>query len=142
MSTTIDHNTEDTIPFFPDHVKTEFYVVLGILAVVLIIAIAGLIKPVGIGDPADPLNTPLHVKPEWYFLALYQILKKIPPMLLGIQGKTIGVIIPILLVAVIFLWPFLDSRPDQSRRIYWIRMAFAIFAVISIIALTIWGEVS
>ena len=142
MSTTIEHNTEDTIPFFPDHVKTEFYVVLGILAIVLIIAIVGLIKPVGIGDPADPLNTPLHVKPEWYFLALYQILKKIPPMLLGIQGKTIGVVIPILLVAVIFLWPFLDSKPDQSRRIYWIRLAFAIFAVIAIIALTIWGEVS
>ena len=142
MSSTIEHNSEDTIPFFPDHVKTEFYVVLGILAIVLIIAIAGLLKPVGIGDPADPLNTPLHVKPEWYFLALYQILKKIPPMLLGIQGKTIGVVIPILLVAVIFLWPFLDSKPDQSRRIYWIRMAFAIFAVIAIIALTIWGEVS
>jgi ubiquinol-cytochrome c reductase cytochrome b subunit len=88
------------------------------------------------------LNTPLHVKPEWYFLALYQILKKIPAMVLGIQGKVIGVVIPIILVGLIFLWPFLDSRPDKSRRIYWIRLAFAIFAVIAIIALTIWGEVS
>jgi len=138
----IQHPNEDTIPFFPDHVKTEFYVVLGIMAVVLVIAIAGLIKPVGIGEPADPLNTPLHVKPEWYFLSLYQILKKIPPMLLGVQGKVIGVVIPILLVAVIFLWPFIDTKPDKSRRIYWIRLAFSIFAVILIVALTIWGEVS
>ena len=138
----IQYSNEDTIPFFPDHVKTEFYVVLGIMAVVLVIAIAGLIKPVGIGEPADPLNTPLHDKPEWYFLSLYQILKKIPPMLLGVQGKVIGVVIPILLVAVIFLWPFIDTKPDKSRRIYWIRMAFSIFAVILIIALTIWGEVS
>ena len=133
---------EESIPFFPDHVKTEFLVVLGIMAVVLIIAIAGLIKPVGVGEPADPLNTPLHVKPEWYFLSLYQILKKIPPMVLGIQGKVIGVVIPVLLVALIFIWPFLDNKPDKSKRIYWIRLAFAIFAVVAIIALTIWGEVS
>jgi len=138
----IQHSTDDTIPFFPDHVKTEFYVVLGILAVVLIIAIAGFIKPVGLGEPADPLNTPLHVKPEWYFLSLYQILKKIPPMVLGIQGKTIGVVIPIVLVALVFVWPFIDSKADKSRRVYWIRLAFSIFAVVAIIALTIWGEVS
>jgi cytochrome b6-f complex subunit 4 len=138
----IEHTNEDTIPFYPDHVRTEFYVVLGVLAVVLIIAIAGLIKPVGIGDPADPLNTPLHVKPEWYFLALYQILKKIPPMILGIEGKIIGVVIPIVLVGLIFIWPFLDNKPDKSKRAILIRLAFAIFAVITIIALTIWGEVS
>lgn len=133
---------EDTIPFYPDHLRTEFYVVLGILAVVFIIAIAGSIKPVGIGEPADPLNTPLHVKPEWYFLALYQILKEIPPMILGIEGKVIGVIIPIVLVGLILVWPFLDTKPDRSRKAYWVRLAFALFAVIIIIALTIWGELS
>jgi cytochrome b6-f complex subunit 4 len=138
----IEHQNEDTIPFFPDHVKTEFYVVLGVLAVVLIIAIAGLIKPIGLGEPADPLNTPLHVKPEWYFLALYQILKKIPPMLLGIEGKIIGVVIPIVLVGLFLLWPFLDTKPDKSKRLYWIRMAVAFVGVIALIALTIWGEVS
>src|SRR4030065_1047241 len=138
----IEHSQEDTTPFFPDHVRTEFYVVLGLLAIVVIIAIAGLIKPVGIGEPADPLNTPLHVKPEWYFLSLYQILKKIPPMVLGIEGKLIGVVVPIILVGLIFIWPFLDNKPDKSRKIYRIRMAIAVVAVITIIALTIWGEVS
>ena len=137
-----EHSTEDTIPFYPDHIRTEFYVVLGVLAVVLIIAIVAMIKPVGIGEPADPLNTPLHVKPEWYFLSLYQILKKIPPMILGIQGKVIGVVIPIILVGLIFIWPFLDNKPDKSKKIYWIRLAFVSVAVITIIALTIWGEVS
>jgi cytochrome b6-f complex subunit 4 len=138
----IEKKTEDSIPFYPDHIRTEFYVVLGVLAVVLIIGIVALLKPVGLGDPADPLNTPLHVKPEWYFLALYQILKKIPSMVLGIQGKILGVTIPILLVGLVFLWPFLDSKPDKSRKIYTIRMAFAFIAVIILIALTIWGEVS
>jgi cytochrome b6-f complex subunit 4 len=138
----IEHKTEDSIPFFPDHVRTEFFVVLGILAIVVIIAIAGLIKPVGLEEPADPLNTPLHVKPEWYFLSLYQILKKIPATVLGIQGKTLGVVLPILLVGLILIWPFLDSKPDKTRRVYWIRMAVVIFVIIIIIALTIWGEVS
>jgi len=137
-----EHSPEDSIPFYPDHVRTEFYVVLGVLAVVIIIGIAGMINPIGTGEPADPLNTPLHVKPEWYFLALYQILKKIPPMLLGIEGKILGVVIPILLVGLIFIWPFLDNKPDKSKKAYWIRLAFVIFAVITIIALTIWGEVS
>jgi quinol-cytochrome oxidoreductase complex cytochrome b subunit len=138
----IEHKTEDTIPFYPDHIKTEFYVVLGILAIVLIIGFFGMINPVGTGEPADPLDTPLHVKPEWYFLALYQILKKIPPMVLGIQGKVLGVVLPIVLVALIFLWPFLDSKPDKSRKIYTIRLVFVIVAVVTLIALTIWGEVS
>jgi quinol-cytochrome oxidoreductase complex cytochrome b subunit len=84
----------------------------------------------------------LHVKPEWYFLALYQILKKIPPMFLGIEGKIIGVVIPMVLVGLFFVWPFLDSKPDKSRRLYWIRMGVVIFGVIALIALTIWGEVS
>ena len=138
----IEHKTEDTIPFYPDHIKTEFYVVLGILAIVLIIGLFGMINPVGTGEPADPLDTPLHVKPEWYFLALYQILKKIPPMVLGIQGKVLGVVLPIVLVALVFLWPFLDTKPDKSRKIYTIRLVFVIVAVVTLIALTIWGEVS
>ncbi len=138
----IEHKNEDSIPFFPDHVRTEFYVVLGVLAVVVIIAIIAMIKPVGIGEPADPLNTPAHVKPEWYFLSLYQILKKIPSMVLGIQGKILGVTIPVLLVVVIFAWPFLDSKPDKSRKVYWFRLAFVIFAVLTIAALTLWGELS
>src|SRR4030043_89281 len=131
----IEHSTEDTIPFFPDHVKTEFFVVLGVLAVVLIIAIVGMINPIGIGDPADPLNTPAHVKPEWYFLALYQILKKIPPMVLGIEGKIIGVVVPVILVGLILVWPFLDRKPDKSKKVYRIRMAIVAVAVIAIIAL-------
>jgi quinol-cytochrome oxidoreductase complex cytochrome b subunit len=137
-----EHSQDDSIPFYPDHVRTEFFVTLGVLAIILIIAIVAMFKPVGIGDPADPLNTPLHVKPEWYFLALYQILKKIPPMFLGIEGKIVGVVIPIVLVGLIFIWPFLDNKPDKSKKIYWIRLAFVIIAVITIIALTIWGEVS
>ena len=83
---------EDSVPFYPDHVRTEFYVVLGILVVVIITGILGMLFPLGLQAPADPLDTPLHVKPEWYFLALYQILKYVPPSILAIEGPVFGVV--------------------------------------------------
>jgi quinol-cytochrome oxidoreductase complex cytochrome b subunit len=79
---------KDSIPFFPDHFSTEFKVVLGVLGVVLIFGILGLVAPLGLGEPADPLNTPLH-GPEWYFPALYQLLKYVP--------KTAGAVAPAIL---------------------------------------------
>lgn len=128
------NKSEDSIPFYPDHVRTEFRVVLGILVVALTIGIAGMLKPVGIGDPADPLNTPLHVKPEWYFLGLYQSLKFIP--------KTTGAVAPVVLLLVLTMWPFLDRKPDSSRLAARNRLITAAVAVVVLIALTIWGEVS
>lgn len=128
------HKSEDSIPFYPDHVRTEFRVVLGILAIAVIIGIAGMINPVGIGDPADPLNTPTHVKPEWYFLGLYQLLKFIP--------KTTGAVAPVILLAVITIWPFIDRKPDRSPQTTKIRFIASTVAIIILIALTIWGEVS
>jgi quinol-cytochrome oxidoreductase complex cytochrome b subunit len=133
---------EESIPFYPDHVRTEFYVTIGIMVLVFIVGILGLIKPVGLGEPADPLNTPLHVKPEWYFLALYQILKYIPPQVLGLEGKVFGAVIPVVLVGLIALLPFLDRKQDRSRKVYLTRGIIVAVLMIILIALTIWGEVS
>jgi quinol-cytochrome oxidoreductase complex cytochrome b subunit len=128
------HIEEDSIPFYPDHVRTEFRVVLGVLGVVLLVGLVGLLVPLGLGDPADPMNTPAHVKPEWYFLGLYQLLKYIP--------KTAGAVLPVLAVILITIWPFIDRKPDTSRRAVRVRfIAVAVFMII-LIALTIWGEVS
>ncbi len=126
--------TEDTIPFFPDHVRSEFRVVVGISVVILAIGLLGLFLPVGIGDPADPMNTPTHVKPEWYFLALYQLLKYIP--------KTAGAVAPVIALLVLMFWPFLDRKPETSPRIQRIRLISVTVGMIVLIVLTIWGEVS
>ena len=134
MTTTQAHNEEGSIPFYPDHVKTEFKVVLVILGIAGLIGLAALFSPVGLGDPADPMNTPAHVKPEWYFMALYQLLKYIP--------KTAGVVLPIALLVGMILWPFIDRKPDKSPDT--LRKRFIVVAVgmLILIALTIWGEVS
>ena len=134
MAAITPKENEESIPFFPDHVKTEAMVVVGLVVIALIIAAVGMLNPVGLGDPADPMDTPLHVKPEWYFLALYQLLKYIP--------KTAGVVIPLIAVVLVTIWPFIDRKPDKSRKTQRIRAIIAVVGVILFIAGTIWGEVS
>ena len=125
---------EDPIPFYPDHLSTEAKVAGVFTILILIIGAVGLFSPLGLGPPADPMNTPDHIKPEWYFLALYQILKYIP--------KTVGVVIPILGVGIVILWPFIDRKPDASPKAQKVRLIVSVIAVVSLIVLTIWGEVS
>jgi cytochrome b6-f complex subunit 4 len=125
---------ETSVPFYPDHVSLEAKVVIGVSVVSLLVGLIGLFAPVGLGDPADPMNTPAHVKPEWYFLGLYQLLKYI--------SKTAGAVLPILGVLVITFWPFIDRKPDKSRKSYRRRaIGVAVFMIV-LIAMTIWGEVS
>jgi len=141
MATTHPEQEKDSVPFFPDHFMTELYVVIGIVVLAVVIGMLGMLSPVGLQDPADPLNTPLHVKPEWYFLALYQLLKYVPPTVLGINGPMFAVVAIILaLVAVTFL-PFLDKRADSKKAMRIRTIGVAVFVVLAI-ALTIWGEVS
>lgn len=140
MATTNPEQEKDSVPFYPDHIRTEFYVVLGILGLVVIFGVLGMLFPVGLQDPADPLNTPLHVKPEWYFLALYQILKYVPPQILGIEGPMFAVVTILLAVLAVVFWPFLDKKED-SRKAVRVRFILTVVGVIIAILMTIWGEV-
>ena len=141
MTTPNDENKNDTVPFYPHHVRIEFYVVIGILVLALVVGVLGMLYPVGLQAPADPLNTPLHVKPEWYFLGLYQVLKLVPPTILGINGPMFAVVVILLAVVALILWPFLDQKQD-SRKAMRLRWIFTIAALLILVALTIWGEVS
>jgi cytochrome b6-f complex subunit 4 len=144
MSTPQPETEKDkTVPFFPDHAMTEFWVALGIIGVFVIIGVIGMFNHIGLEDPADPLNTPLHVKPEWYFLFLYQLLKVVPAYVFfnQIEGRmfiTVAVIVGLL--AFMFL-PFFDKKDDTKKAIL-IRAILSALAIIIVIALTVWGEVS
>jgi len=141
MSATNSEHENDSVPFYPDHIRTEFYVVIGILVLVVIFGVLGMLFPVGLQAPADPLDTPMHVKPEWYFLALYQILKFVPPQILGIEGPIFAVVTILLAVLAVIFWPFLDRKED-SRKAVRVRFILTVIGVIIAIAMTIWGEVS
>jgi len=129
-----ENNEEKSVPFYPDHVALEAKVALGLIILVVIIGVIGIFAPVGIGAPADPMDTPAHIKPEWYFLALYQLLRYIP--------KTIGATLPVIAIVLLLIWPFLDKKPDTTKKTTKIRFWLSFIAVVIIIALTIWGEVS
>ena len=126
-----EENEKKTIPFFPNYLLDEviaWYVALGVLVV-----LASLF-PAGLEGQADPLKTPEHIKPEWYFLFLYQSLKLV--------SRTVGVLLPGVGVFLLLVVPFMDRGPlrrVRSRRI----LIGAVVAVIAVIvALTIWGATS
>ena len=125
---------ENSVPFYPDHFNQEAKVALGFGILVVLTGVLGLFFPVGLGAPADPMNTPIHVKPEWYFLFLYQLLQFIP--------KTIGATSPVIAIILLAIWPFLDPKPDSTKKPFWIRIWVSAAIILIIIALTIWGEVS
>jgi ubiquinol-cytochrome c reductase cytochrome b subunit len=93
------------VPFFPHHVLKEG-VVFSLLVGVLITLIV--LWPVELGEKADPFVTPEGIKPEWYFLSTYQLLKYFPKML----GLFVSLIPPLLLL----LWPLLDRSPERHPK--------------------------
>ena len=121
---------KETIPFYPDHISTEFWVTVGVIVGAVIVGIWGLISPIGLGEPADPMVTPEHTQPEWYFLFLFQILKYV--------SKTIGVLIPFVAIGILILWPFLDRKMDthKARRV---RIILASVIMLAIIILSLLG---
>jgi quinol-cytochrome oxidoreductase complex cytochrome b subunit len=141
MATTHPEQEKDSVPFFPNHFMTEFYVVIGIVVLAIVVGALGMLSPVGLQPPADPLDTPLHVKPEWYFLALYQMLKYVPSTVLGIEGPMFAVTMMVMAVIVVTIWPFLDRKAD-SKKAMRTRAIVTAVGVILAIALTVWGEVS
>ncbi len=125
--------TEDSIPFYPDHVRRELWVTAGVGFVLLLVGLAGMLSPLGLGEMADPMNTPTDVKPEWYFLALYQLLKFIP--------KGVGAALPVAVVLLLALWPFVDRRPDRAPRSQRLRLALTAVILLLMLGLTLWAEV-
>ncbi|MFQ5401347.1 MAG: cytochrome bc complex cytochrome b subunit [Anaerolineae bacterium] len=126
-----DSNEEKTIPFFPHYVVGEaiaWYAILGLLIIL------SSLFPAGLEEQANPLETPPHIKPEWYFLSLYQMLKLVP--------RTVGVLAPMAAVPLLFLLPFMDGNPENSPR----KRPFAIVTGVLILAgiagLTLWGWLS
>ncbi len=63
------------MPFFPNYILDEIIAWYVMLAALIVLAS---LFPAGLEEPADPLRTPAHTKPEWYFLFLYQGLKVHP----------------------------------------------------------------
>ena len=78
--------------------------------------------------PADPLKTPLHIAPVWYFTPYYSILRAVPPLF---NSQFPGVMAMGLATMILFLLPWLDRDPVKSIRYRggYFKAALAIFVV-------------
>jgi quinol-cytochrome oxidoreductase complex cytochrome b subunit len=132
-----EYAEEDTIPFFPNYVLLE--IIVSYLVLALLIALASLL-PVGLEEKADPFSTPLHIKPEWYFLWIYQFIK-VPPMMIGpgMLANLAGIAIPAVGILLLILLPFLDRKPERHPRNRKLAMVITGLIVVIFIALSIWG---
>jgi len=84
---------EGGVPFFPDHFVKEAAVMALVLGLLIFLAT---MMPTPIGSPADAMKTPPGIRPEWYFLAVYQILKYVP--------KSVGIFLTFLVFPLLLLF--------------------------------------
>ena len=108
---TPENQFEDSVPFFPNHMLKEVIAVYVVIGLLLSLAI---FFPFPLHGKADPLSTPEHIKPEWYFLWVYQALKYFPKEMFIASGKTIAVMLIFGVVSFLhFVWPILDNSPER-----------------------------
>jgi len=108
----------DTLPFWPYFVIKDLYALAFVL--VIFAAIVGFM-PNFLGHPdnyieADPLKTPAHIVPEWYFLPFYAMLRAITFDILFINSKLAGVIAMFGSIAMLVIVPWLDTSRVRSGR--------------------------
>nr|YP_008379150.1 cytochrome b [Saguinus oedipus]ADM73219.1 cytochrome b [Saguinus oedipus]AGM47670.1 cytochrome b [Saguinus oedipus] len=99
----------DKIPFHPYYTIKD---ILGLMFLLLLLTSLTLFSPDLLTDPdnytlANPLNTPPHIKPEWYFLFAYAILRSIP-------NKLGGVLALLLSILILMVVPMLHTSKQQS----------------------------
>ena len=120
---------QDSIPFHPYYTVKDFFG-LGVALTIFFSVVFFAPDFLGHPDnyvPADPLKTPAHIVPEWYFLPFYAILRAIP-------DKLGGVIAMFSAIFVLFLLPWLDTSKVRSatfRPIY--KVLFWVFLVDAVI---------
>lgn len=132
-----EYPEEETIPFFPNYVILE--VIVAYLVLGLLIVLASLF-PAGLEEPADPFKTPMHIKPEWYFLWVYQFIK-VPPLLLGPgrASELTGICIPAVALLFLVLLPFWDRNPERHPRRRPMGMGVLVLVGLLMVVLSVWG---
>lgn len=140
------YTPEQLEPFWPDEILKMTVAVLCTLAVIMFFAVLPVVFDAlgihGLEHPEEPANprgaTPMGIKPEWYFLATYQYLRLMPTQLLGVSGKTLGVLSQGVVVSALVLLPFWYRRRAHERPRWAYRLGVTV-ALAGFLCLTIWG---
>ena len=116
-----DGHPLDGIPFHPYYTVKD---IVGVVGFLIVFSIIVFFAPEGGGYflefnnfiPADPLKTPPHIAPVWYFTPFYSILRAVTYPLFGIDAKFWGVVAMGAAVIIIAFLPWLDRSPVKSIR--------------------------
>jgi ubiquinol-cytochrome c reductase cytochrome b/c1 subunit len=125
---------QDTLPFHPYYTAKDS---VGIVAYLAVFAVIVFFFPNALGHPdnyipANPMVTPPHIVPEWYFLPFYAILRAVP-------DKLGGVLLMFGSIAILFVLPWLDTSPVRSMRFRPLARPFFIVWVASFFVLLYCG---
>ena len=125
----------DGYPYYPYLFQKQALMVIGYLMVMFaIITFAPtFFFPEEATVPADAFKTPENIRPEWYFLAPYQMLKLIP-------NKFLGISVQIILLAVFIFWPFLDRQKEKNIFKRPVLRGVFVFIMIALVILMWWGR--
>nr|UTE83888.1 cytochrome b [Trichogomphus mongol] len=119
----------DKIPFHPYFVYKDM---VGFLIMSMFLSFLILTNPYMLSDPenftpANPLVTPIHIQPEWYFLFAYAILRSIPNKLGGVMALLMS-------ISILFIMPFINKKKFLSTQFYPInKILFWTFLTIAIL---------
>ncbi len=121
--------------FYPDQLAEDL-----VVSLIVLVILFGLTAIWGIPteDRADPSSTTYVPRPEWYFLFFFQLLKYFE----GPVWEPIGVVVlPLLVIALLFVLPLLDRRSERRPRLRPYAMGAAGLAVVALAGLTYLGSV-
>jgi ubiquinol-cytochrome c reductase cytochrome b subunit len=134
--TGVDVKTEaDTVPFHPYYTAKDFF---GLGVYLIVFSAFVFFMPNALGEPdnyipANPLSTPAHIVPEWYFWPFYAILRAFTTDFLGIPAKLWGVLAMFASILLLFFLPWLDQSPVRSNSYRPIsRILFWVFVLVAL----------
>lgn len=132
----VDKQNTKTMKFVPNFLMRDL--IGWVLAIGVLAALAALF-PWELGEKADPFaSAPAGIRPEWYFLFMFQTLKLIPPKIFSFDGEVIGIIAFALGGLFWVIAPFLD-RTEANRKRSRLMTAIGVFIVVYIVAMTVYG---
>ena len=141
----------DGIPFHPYYTVKDLAVAVAFLAIFCFIMffvpeMGGYFLEANNFNPADPLKTPPHIAPVWYFTPYYSILRAVPPLF---HSQFPGVLAMGIAVLILFFLPWLDRSPVKSIRyrggLYkgWLAAFVVVFLILGYLGTeptTVWGQ--
>jgi len=120
-----------SVPFVPNFLLRDLVGWLGALA--LVAALAAYF-PAELGEKANPFGSaPTGIKPEWYFMFMFQTLKYLPTHILGLEGEMVGVLGFGVGGLLLMFVPFLDRKHGEGERnrvVVWLSVALIVYILV------------